>query len=685
MIQNLAGYKEYYIHRYGDDKPNKVNLYKDEIEGVDFTNYDRYIKDNSCEVDSIYSEDYVFLATGEERLIRFIRRRKENDKWLEQNMGLEGYYGLFWDVQVQGVILDDEYPLEGAFARLLLVSPYKKLNYPNFREYVGTFLEARRLRSELIHTIKDYELYSNGKIVFKKSGNKLHYFDKPLFEELCAPSKKLWLEIIDENFIENVIVKGYVPENCRNKLRKYIGYQIEEAIKVKSGNYGNIKQLRKIHKEVDILEPVDRFLFYTIFDTIVQLHSTKTDHNENWSKLQNRYKCLASDDSLASQKVKNAKQSVNEKLYNFYGYFLGKIEVSSLNLRKENFGEVLRITKMFELAKSLFHSTVLPNSLINTPVLRKGEYRIEIFPGSYKLKQIIFNEMPNLSSPVVFSKTLFYQRCTEVSYLADKTNWDNERVGLHARMIANTLILAKSLSESRIIGARGNTASGKSFALGKKVGILNTDPIKASLRRGTGVRNHQIHLEGATLFDLCFDEIANRSTLHYIVDLRMIRLEDISTYLIEPARKRNCTVFFNDFDVPLLTTLNRVLKRDPRGEDPVPSLEPMRTGFINIRKYREQVVRYVEVEEVIEEYTLYYLGQIVAKKEHGKMIYLEGYEECLRVPSDEEIEISLNRTIDDAYIQEAIDRGDIKPEEKEFIELWKGITVRDALQTHANS
>lgn len=692
-----AGYNEYYIHRYADDKSNKVSIYKSENEDVDFTNYNKHIWNNR-DVINPFSTDYDFLKIGEDRLTSFIGRRKAHDQCLQKNLGLEYEDGFIY-VNQGGIIVDDEFPLKGAFARLLLVSRIEKWRlYPTFREYVGTFMEARRLRVEFIHTIKDYELYSNGKIVFKKSGNKLHYYDRPLFEELCAPPKKLWLEIIDENFIENVIVKGYVPENCRNKLRKYNGFQIEEAIKAKSGNYGNIIEIKKIHKEIDILDPLDRLLFYHIFDTCVQKYSKKMNQNENWIKLQNKYKYLAEDKSSTSQKVKNEKQTVTEKLNELYKFLLGKIEISSLDLRKENLGDLLKITKMFDLARSLINSTIQ-----NSRPAHKGVFQIDTFPGSYKLREIILNEMPNFSSPVVFSKTLFYQRCTEVSYIADKGNWIHERVGLHLKMIANTLILAKSLTESRLMGGRGNTASGKSTALGKKAGILNTDPIKASLRKWTEIKNHQVHLEGAMIFDLCFDEIANKPMLHYIVnfhmqslaykkmlnyivDLRLIKLDDIKKYLVEPARKRNCTIFLSDFDVPLLTTLNRVLKRDPRGEDPIPSLQPMVEGFIGIRQFREQIISYVKEEGVIEEYTLYYLGQIALKKEYGEMkiIDQEGYEKCLQVPSQEEIELCLNRTIDNAYVWEASERGDLKFDELDFFRHWEGMTVREALHAHAN-
>lgn len=142
-----------------------------------------------------------------------------------------------------------------------------------------------------------------------------------------------------------------------------------------------------------------------------------------------------------------------------------------------------------------------------------------------------------------------------------------------------------------------------------------------------------------------------------------------------------------DLDVPLLTSLNRVLKRDPRGEDPIPALEPIVDGFRMIRANRNEVIASVIAEDVVKEYQLFHSGQLIAFKEDGKFTIIdqEAYEECIASPSALSVEADLARIIDEDYILESLSRGDLKEEEKSCLEQWKGMTVRAALDQHANT
>lgn len=165
----------------------------------------------------------------------------------------------------------------------------------------------------------------------------------------------------------------------------------------------------------------------------------------------------------------------------------------------------------------------------------------------------------------------------------------------------------------------------------------------------------------------------------------MKTLDDVKTYLIEPAIKRECKVLLSDFDVPLLTSINRMFKRDPRGKDPLQSLGPIKEGFKEIRSHRIEIIDYIKNEKIIEQYNLYYLGRLVALKLNDKFEILdkENYNKCFEIPSDHEIEEALNRVIDEEYIKEAVMRGDLQLEDTAVLEKWKSLTIRCALEAHA--
>lgn len=634
-----------------------------------------------------------------------------------------GYYPAVTQCDGKYNIIDDEWPLEAALARLLVINPYSKIPYPTFENLLDAYHEARCHRYKCIGSdfIQDYELYSEGKIVFKRSGYDIYVYDKNLFKSLCMPpeNKYPWLDCINEEFIDRVIKKGYVPESCRGKLEQYKDLPIIHVIKHETGIYGNVKNEQEIRKkEVNALENIDKFLFHYIMHLCESsdhdsFSISKTGESENlqqneinnlktldetWDKLKDKYKYLRGTQSKRTEKKKGdsilkSDKPAWEKLNQIhkylskksdksdldYKYLSKEIDESDLDLSEESLPDLLRFIKMFNLAISVINC-------------RRKEDKITFGRGSYALRKRILEIIPNFFSFEVFSRTLFHERFKDPEYLANPKNWFDERVGDQARIYANTFILAKALSDCTlaqiILGVRGNTASGKSTLLGHKKGILNTDPIKRLLKEGTKIRNSQIHVEGAMLFDLCFDEIAHHTTLNYIVDLRLIKLKDIEDYLIIPAKKRNIHVVLSDFDVPLLTTLNRVLKRDPRGEDPVPSLKPMIEGFEGIRENRLKIINFIENDDTIQEYNLYYLNKLVAKKENGKIIPIDqtAYDECLRVPSKQEVEECLELTIDDKYLRKAVKRGDLEYHEAlKIAERWKGKKVRDALEAHAKS
>ena len=479
------------------------------------------------------------------------------------------------------------------------------------------------------------------------------------------------------NISDSVLLENKVQSIAKNSIveANYMRHK-EDIIWLNSkrlGGYGNSERAKEIlDTEVYPLDPLDRFLFENVFlmslpkpSHTKELKSTYKWNKFQWGELKNRYRFLAEDQSYFFDI-----HSGWQKLKSLRAYLLDHREVSRLGLRHQNAEDLLKITKMFDWAIAFF----------NCVHFNKIPYR-----GSYSLRLKILEITPKLSTSEVFTKTLSDHRLNDNNYLMNSKNWVDQRVAYQAKALMGSYILACSLSSNDtpngLIGCRGNTAAGKTTALGYRKGCMDTDPIKCELKKGTGIKNYQVHHEGAMIFDLCFDEV-NKTVSRYIVDLRLIQLADIMHYLVEPARIRTCTVSLNDFDVPLQTTFNRVLNRNPTGRAPIPAIEPMIAGFKGIRKHRVEVLRAVKDEEIIVCYALYNLGKLVGKKEWGQFEIFDdlGFAECFQEPNDDEIEKCLKKVIDEEYILEAIERGDFLSDEPIFLDKWEGMTVQQALK-----
>lgn len=637
----------------------------------------------------------------------------------------------------KGVIQDFDVSFQATVARLLLINLYTKTAYPSLGDLVNHFLESRKLRLEFINgllagmavqnggvVVRDYELYSDGVLVCKIVGNRLSIHNQALLTELCTLPKDRGLQtVIDEGFVRNAIEKGHVPKESERTLRKFIGHTFKDAIYLEAKVYGNVKRVQEIHREeVDALDSLDAFLFDCIESICKESHdekqwekdqrrelyqwstttTTEEDPSDRWFQLRERYKYLCPAPGKTTLEVlwdrevkdgwerqtfrgrrRNHAVSWN-KLVTLNKFLSNESGLSDVMLNAGVAPEILRIVKMFDLAMAKINC------------MRPKKLHFE--RGSYPLRQKLLEIRPDFQSFHVFSRTLFPQRLIHVPYLANPKNWFDERVGLQAHLIAqrhiSILALSKRMPSFRmlggssdtvgIVGTRGNTASGKSSGLGGDPGILNTDPIKWRLRKETPVRNKQIHAEGAMLFDRYFEEVKKDPSFKFIMDLRLLTMQDLNTFILQPAKQRNCPVMLKDMDVPLLTTLNRVLLRNPNGEDPIPTLEAIVSGFLKIRANREEVIRCMTEEQIVAEYHLYHLGKKVAVKEKGEFKVLEflAYQQCLYCPSEKEVEKDLNRVIDDSYIDEAIARGDIRSEERKSLEKWKVKTVQAAVEIH---
>ncbi len=638
-----------------------------------------------------------------DRFMRMIEHRMRHDHYLRMNVfnpeeeqSLDPS-DLPWypvkKVEGRAVIRDYEMPIEAYIARLLLVNPYSKIAYPHLRPIVDDYVASRHLRLKFINMllegyavqsngiiVKDYELYWKNSLVFKKEGTNVDIYSQELFLELCSvPPPRMLYEVIDERFITNVIHEGYVPKESQKKLSRFIGHTFRDAVQLKSNVCGNFQRVQQIHhEEIDNLDSEDRELYESLYYMFnvrqsyydLKSHETHLEEEDLYRRTKSLYK---------------AKQKKWGELKKVFKYLNGSLGKESLSLSRESAPWLLKVIKMFDLA------------LVEINCLRARKVHFE--RGSYALRVSILELEPEQFSCYIFSKTLFVQRLRNALYLAKPENWTDTRVGLQAKALVNMFVLARSLSERMptirmlggssvergIMGARGNSASGKSTALGDHPGILTVDYTKWFLRRDGG-RNKQIHAEGSLVFNRLFDEIKHRID-YFIIDMRLLDVKSLQRYLLEPAEQLQRPVMLLDLDAPLLTSLNRMLKRDPKGKEPCQNLAPIVDGFKSARKHREAIIECIENNAYVQEYYLTYLGKRVSAKVDSKLTIfdIDLYQECLRIPTEEEIESCLNRVIDDEYIREAEVRGDLKVEELHCLKFWKGYRIRDAVEKHANA
>ena len=581
----------------------------------------------------------------------------------------------------RGVIRDYELPLEASFARLLLTKPYSKIPYPGLRALVGTFYQSRLLRLDFIMMllegygvrsngveVTDYELYESGVLVFKKEGDKLHFFNEERFQKLCTlprNSEKL-SKVINDRFIMKAVKNGYVPRESQGRLRQFLGHRIKQAIE-EAGVFGDSNRHEKINlEEVQCLERDDRRLFSSITGLCDPHRMRRVLNDESVEKIE--------PEDESSMKIKVVAK-----------YLAGSLGEESLSLSRESAPWLLKVIKMFDWS-------VTQRNCLRAQKEHFAENRSNL------ARRSVLELMPELTAFHAFSRTLFAQKLRDAVHMANPKNWTSERVALHAKIWVNSYISARTLSERMpsfrtlggssdvrgIVAGRGNSGVGKSTVLMHYLGTLSVDPIKWRLREGTNIKNSQIRAEGAMVFNDLFDVFKDSSNF-FIMDLRLLDLNSMSRYVLKPAKKRRCPAMIQDLDAPLLTSLNRMFLRDPRGKDPCQNLDPIVSGFKLSRENRKKLISYIKDKKLVKEYYLYYLGERVAVKEKGKFTVLNEklYQECLRIPTDSEIEKDLNRVIDDHYIKEACERGDLEPEELCYLERWKGETIGKAIEIHA--
>ncbi|MDE3045765.1 MAG: hypothetical protein KGJ02_03880 [Verrucomicrobiota bacterium] len=384
----------------------------------------------------------------------------------------------------------------------------------------------------------------------------------------------------------------------------------------------------------------------------------------------------------------DASQAVSAMIIN---YLNGSLEISELGVTRKNGRDLLEAVKRIdaEVQGKFFERSTYP-------------IRIEILRVC----------SPEMQTSEAYTKTYDPKKMFDYKYLGDPSVWVPERVGLHAKLIANQFILARALSnrlrpeDPAVSAMRGGTAVGKTRHLntapmfrhalddrGELSGVLSPDTIKGWLKKQSSVPlvNTQVYEEGTALFANFQQAISmEASQMKIIIDTRLALFDYFESSVIGPAKMRCGAAHLVDLDNGSLeASINRVLVRNPYEEAPCVPLHAIALGFIQIRENRRKFIDEIKGNASIESYKLYHNDEsgnkiLVAEKTQNQfqVLHEKVFEECLKTPSEAEIDQIFKQIITPEYIDCAIKKGDIESDQRPLLELWMGKTLEQAMGKH---
>jgi hypothetical protein len=382
---------------------------------------------------------------------------------------------------------------------------------------------------------------------------------------------------------------------------------------------------------------------------------------------------------------------VHPFVYQIYNYLRGYVSLSDLPIKRDNVQKYLNMLKYFDLL-------ILHQNIQNIPFKTTNEIR-------KKLLQLC----PNLTTIEAFILTRNQEEMKDQGHLENLANWTPESAAHSRRAIEKQLAaaaeLAKEMSQTelktKIIAGRGISGSGKSTILERKVKaivdarnlkdkILDPDNLKRMLKQHRClVLNPQIHEEASAYFKMLFRKFVDEQRMNFVLDKRLLTLNDVKKNLVEPAKKLNCSVILIDLHVDLRTSINRLLARPKYGPQPCPELSDWLDAAIKNTQHRSDIIHYAMEEKTIAEYELYTSTkqQVAARLTHNvfETVRLDDFTECLRIPRKTEIDELLNRKIDVKYINRAIADADILESQKDALNVYQGMSVGDAYKKHAET
>lgn len=302
-------------------------------------------------------------------------------------------------------------------------------------------------------------------------------------------------------------------------------------------------------------------------------------------------------------------------------------------------------------------------------------------------------------------------------YIEDATNWKPERAALHDRLIEKAkeqaLAFADAVQkgEPTLYAMRGNTAAGKTRAVGANVGELagamtatkdlphrsvNPDNFKADLIAATpGMTSTQVHSESSMLATRLERELLAMKTSDgkelgsILIDKRLAGIGDVQMYA-KMAKDSGRKFVLYDVDAPLEVSLAGVLERQPGGADPLPPFEIVAGGFTSVRNNRGAVIDFFS-DGSVGNYTLFGTrpsGQRVeiANIVGGKLTVIdENLYKVARANGDEIAELLAKKRITSQSIDELVAElpSDRQAKVGAILRKYEGWTWKSALDAHS--
>lgn len=371
----------------------------------------------------------------------------------------------------------------------------------------------------------------------------------------------------------------------------------------------------------------------------------------------------------------------------------GKISTENVSMNQKNGRVYLTVIKVIDLAIAEYNRT-------NNEFIAFSRWGYELRTAILKICS------PDMTTAEAYTKTPDPKKWKNKIFLCNPNHWIPERIGFYSKILTNQMIISGAFSLRvnhfipSLLVVRGNTAAGKTKAMSRdplfqtqleKEGgmqkILNPDHFKHRLKKkhiadlNTFILNHQVHEEGSAFFKFFLNGLKKDAlNLSFLIEGRYSSLEEIECNILELAKKKKGEVFILDIETPLISSLNRVLIRDPLNDQCPMTLDIVK-GYKASVNYRNKLIEIVKGSSLVACYKL----NVYDSQGKQHQICLEELERVKASGlNDQEILEQVEQIIDSVYIDEAIKRGDFPEEKRWMLEQWKGVMISKAVDLHAS-
>jgi hypothetical protein len=412
-------------------------------------------------------------------------------------------------------------------------------------------------------------------------------------------------------------------------------------------------------------------------------------------------------------------QSYIEQFNTNIGYSLRGLEFTLLQNHRDSLLVVDEKGKLREIAVNKDNA--------RQTLLELKQVDLQLRGNSYHLRQeILHRSQGDIRTWEAYTYQPYVDRDEVQAYLRIRQNWLPERRILHREIVREQRQASDSLSkrfealgrQPTIYCLRGNTAAGKMTTMrtherlkpaidpqtGEPSGVINPDLYKTILRQferreGELMLSHQqVHYEGVAIGET-LEDLLMRSDLTVIIDRRLAEDREVDKY-IENAKTYGKKLEIIDIDAPLELSLSSVLTRGPEDEDPRTRFEIISEGYINIRGFREAIIRRAESVSSTERYPeiSYYVlfcrdeNHIleIAEVLHGELTVKDQTLFDLAIDKDNLSIVEVDRVkainISDYYIRKTLHKfndRDFKQKLRKSLSLHKGKMLDRAIDDNA--